>query len=332
MRLCTSALAALAALACLAGCESKERAKASPEPASRQESPKVERAPEPAPWIAGPQVELVSKDYSRLKSRVLIRRLRRPTKANLEFAVYDSNVITFDPKEYTPTPPEEKVKLAALDFDGALVKDSLVDRIDGTPLTPPEKNSPMSWPGVSEHLINWDFEKALGFAEVGAKISDEKWNDDDVPIAYQQITRVYLHGKDGGTEVWVRVEFNPWVRFLEDIDDEDADGFPEFYGRFPPRLVTGEIVAEIEKYRGEEFSREDIKVLATEIGTHLYPKYNTETLDEEEVALWPTEEVRAEFGAELAVLGDERPTIVIGARPFGKQLYNVFIVQGFQKK
>ena len=334
---CVLSLLAVAGLVGLAGCGSKRQAE--PEAGERGDSapsrPGVapeSAAPEPAAEIDGPQVELVNKDYDRLRSRVLIRRLHRATKANLELAVYDSNIMTYDPKEYAPTPPEEKPKLAGLDFGGALVKGSLVDRIDGTPLADAEKNGPVAWTGVSEHLLEWDFDKALALAEVGAKISDEKWNDDDVPIAYQEITRIYLHEAEGTVELWARVEFTPWVKFLADVDDEDGDGFPELYGKFPQGLVTEDILAEIEAYRGEVFSGEDIKFLATEIGTQLYPKYNTETLDPDELAVWPDNKVMAEFGDELRALGNERPTIVIEGRPFKKTLYNVFIIEGLEKQ
>jgi len=277
----------------------------------------------------------VNAGYDRLRSRVLIRKVRRATRAALDFAAYDSNIMTFDPKAYEPEAPGREVSLGELDFGGALEKGSLADTIDGTPLTPAERSSPFSWLPASELLINWNYDIASAFVECGAKVSGEKWGDDSIPVPYQEITRLYFHARKIGSrapedlEAWVRVEFKPWVRFLKGVDDEDSDGFPEIYARLPSRVVKRELVEFLlGEYSTRVLSRTEVETWAYELGSYWYPVYNTETLDEKKRLAWPDETARAELGGELAALGDARPTVVIVGRPFGKNLYNLLIVEG----
>ena len=281
--------------------------------------PKAEREADqaaPAP-PEGPAVVLVDPDnYDRVNSRALVRRVLWPTLANMDFAAYDSNIITIDPKMYEPQPPEGKVGLADLDFGGALEKTSLVDRLDETPLTDAEKGSPMAWLPMKEFLVEWDFDKATALEETGGTVSGEKWNDDDIPVSYQELSRAYLHAAEGGrTELWVRVEFKPWVKFLEGVDDEDGDGFPEYYGRVPQEVISEELVRELaESYRGKALSEEELKTWAYELGSYWYNGYLTETL-------WPDEE------AEGPASRDGKLTVIIVGRPFEEDLYNVFLVE-----
>ena len=72
----------------------------------------------PEPVRKGPPVELVNKDYNRLTSIVMIKRVYKPTRANLEFAAFDSNVMREDPGTYVFKPPAKKPKLADLHFGG----------------------------------------------------------------------------------------------------------------------------------------------------------------------------------------------------------------------
>jgi hypothetical protein len=231
-----------------------------------------------------------------------------------------------DPKRYDHRPLGRKVGLAELDF-GVLERDSLCDSIGATPLTEAERAAPMAWLPLSEHLIEWDFEKAMGLAEIGAAVSAENWGDDEIPVPFQEIARCYLHAAGAGHEMWVSVEFKPWVRFLEGVDDDDADGFPELYARLPAEAVTEEIVKELNgAYRAEVLTAEKLGTWFYELGNLWYPKYNTETLDDARRKAWPDEKARAALGEGLSWLGGERPTVVIEGRPFGADLWNVFFI------
>jgi hypothetical protein len=170
-------------------------------------------------------------------------------------------------------------------------------------------------------------------------VSGEKWGDDEVPVPYQEITRAYVHAPEGGgREMWVRVEFKPWVGFLEGVDDEDQDGFPEIYGRVPGEVLTAGILEELARYRGEVLTRDEAigsresgeeDGWAFELCSQLYPRYNTEKLDPKQLAAFPDEKAKAIVGDELDRLGGARPNLVIAARPFEKNLYNVFLIEGF---
>lgn len=280
-----------------------------------------------------PGVYQINEDYDRIKSRVLIRRVVQPTLARLDFSAYDSNVLLHDPKEYKPNPPEKKAALADLDFGGSLEKETICDRLDEAPLTEDEKNSPMAWGTAREYLFMWDDGITLDLYVLGDAVSGETWNDDSPVRAYQEISRVYLHKGAGGYEMWAKVEFKPWVRFLEGIDDEDADGFPEIYGRLKrdafPEAVADEL---IENYAAKVLSGEQVKSWADDLGQYWYEQYKTETLDAKEKKGWPDEKTKADVGPELAALPDEEPTVVMRGKPFERYIYLILYVEGMAEE
>ncbi|HHN46524.1 MAG TPA: hypothetical protein ENN09_03700, partial [Planctomycetes bacterium] len=189
-----------------------------------------------------PGVYLVNKDYNRVASKLLVRRVVEPTLARMDLAAYDANAILIDPKAYEPEPPDAAVPLAELDFDGALEKDTLCNRISQTPLSEEERNNPMAWRPLAAFLaINPDNIDTIELELAGAAVSEVKWNDPNIPQPYQEISTVHLHETPDDYELWAKVEFKPWVKFLKDVDDEDGDGFPEIYGRIRKDAVTPEI-------------------------------------------------------------------------------------------
>jgi len=258
-----------------------------------------------------PGVFLVNREYKRTESRILIRRVVGPTRARLDFAAFDANMLFHDPKGCSPRPPERKVPLAALHF-GVLEASSLCDRIDQTPLTEEEKGSPMSWLPMSEYLVMWNDQLAAGLADAGAAVPAETWNDGDVYADYQEITRAYLHEADGAAEMWVRVEFKPWVGFLSGVDDEDGDGYREIYGRFRAGLVDEAVVERLGgEYWRATLDREAIAKWAFDLATEWYPRFNTELVDARKMKTWPNDKVRADLGEELAALPKAKPTIAM---------------------
>jgi len=325
------------AVALAAGCDRK-----GPAPGDAAGPPEVKPAPAaPAGGTArraGAGVELVNKDYDRIRSRMLIRRVTPPTRANLEFAVYDSNVIMHDPEAYQPADPGREVGLGDLDFDGALEADTLVDRIDQTPLTDAERGSPMAWAPMVAYLDLWDPDRSSALAECGAKVSAETWGDEEIPVPFQGTTRVYLGDEAGRREMWVRVEFEPWVGFLAGVDDEDSDGFPEAYGRIPEEAVTvpaetegieGDLFAALAgDYRSKVLTREAAENLVFELCTKLYTVYNTDLIRGAEKDAWPDQKALRIAGEALKLLAGRRPDLVIVARPFGEDLYAVLLLEG----
>ncbi len=275
-----------------------------------------------------PGVFPVNHDYHRARSRVLIRRVVGPTTARLDFAAYDANMLFHDPTSYDPRPPETLPSLNSLHF-GVLDEESVCDRLEETPLTEEEKACPMSWEPVREYLVKWDDELALPLVRAGAEVAAETWNDSDVYNTYQAVSRVYLHHGGGGDEMWARVEFKPWVRFLRGVDDEDGDGYPEIYGRFRAGVLKEALVERlVSDYMGRVLDREAMAKWLYELGEYWYPRFNTEALDVDEMEDWPDEPARTDLGDELASLPEEPPTMVICARVERTRfLYLVLYVQ-----
>jgi len=276
--------------------------------------------------VSKPPVALVNEDYSRLTARVLILRVQRPTRANLDYAAYDSNVMHYDPTMYEPNPPPVQT-LSDLHFDGTLVPESLTDRLSATPLTPAEKAAPMAWLPLTEYLMDWEFDPGYKLAEAGWKISEDTWNDHRIPRDYQEITRVYIHRDEDDThDLWVRVEFKPWVKFLKDVDDEDKDGFQEIYGMMDNQLFSEELIKKVlTDYAQKVLSPDEITEWGADLGADWYDKYNTTTLKSEQIKVWPNAQTEPEVKAELGDLVLEQPDVVVRGKPFGKMIYNVFL-------
>lgn len=319
---------------------------------------------EPAPAARRPVSSLtagvypVNADYDRVESRVFMRRIVGPTRARLDFAAYDSNVMLLDPAAYRPDPPDGKVSMADLSFDGALDGDTLCDRIADTPLTAAERACPLAWRPASDHLIKLDEESEDGgddalmdLLEVGAAVSGHKWNDPNIIPPYQEIACIYVHRTDA-PELWAKVEFKPWVSFLQDVDDEDGDGFPEIYARIPAESVPASAVqALLGDYSSRVLSVDEVNSWAYALGSDWYPSYFTYTLKPEptddsgggtagdgldivEVPALPGDELSAlPDGAldsipaeELASLREEHPAVVIWGTPFKQPIWNFFYI------
>ena len=278
---------------------------------------------------SAPSVVLVSKNYNRLTSRVLIRRVPRPTRANLDYAAYDSNVMHHDPRMLEPNPPPPKQALRDLHFGKTLAPESLTDRLSETPLTSAEKAAPMAWLPVTEYLMDWDFDLGYPLAEAGWEVSEDTWSDHRIPVAYQEISRVYIHTDEDGTHsLWVRVEFRPWVKFLKDVDDEDSDGFPEFYGMIDGQFVKEKLIKRLlSDYTQRILSADEIADWGHDLATDWYDKYNTRTLDPEQMEVWPNAQTEPQVKAELDGLILKRPDVVIRGKPFGESIYSVFLTR-----
>jgi len=191
----------------------------------------------------------------------------------------------------------------------------------------------MAWRAVSEHLFLWDDDLTLSLYALGGVVSGETWNDEDVVVPYQEIARVYLHKASSGYEMWAKVEFKPWVGFLDGVDDEDADGFPEIYGRLKKDAFPGEVADELLKnHTAKVLSGDQVKSWADDLGQYWYNSYKTETLEAKEKKGWPDEKTKADVGPELAALPDEEPTVVMRGKPFERYIYLIFYVEGMAEE
>ena len=62
--------------------------------------------PEHKPAAAGAEeVETVGPGYDRTRSQVLVRKVKKPTRANLDYAAYHKNVVTYNPESQEQVGP-----------------------------------------------------------------------------------------------------------------------------------------------------------------------------------------------------------------------------------
>ncbi len=277
---------------------------------------------------AVPYEELVP-DFDRVESSVMIRKVTRPTLAHLDYAAYDANPVRHDPRKYRPK-PDGKVGISELTYGGALV--DVHDAIEQTPLTEQERAHPMAWKPLENHL--WELTKQQGFQSIANQIAGEKFGDRKVFQPFQEIAAVYLH-KSGEQdyELWARVEFKPWVRFVKGIEDDDEDGFDEIYGRLVFEGVPDEKLAEAFRWMREEYtskllSREQIIDWINVLASYWYPTLNTDVVELGNENRFPTSRTEKSAVRQLDGLVVEDPVAVVRGNPFGDPIYNVYVVEG----
>jgi alginate O-acetyltransferase complex protein AlgJ len=264
--------------------------------------------------------------YKRTESRVMMRIIARPTRARLDFAAYDRNPLFHLPNPPRLTPPKAKPKLDDLDFGGSLVSSSLSDRIEGTPLSAQDIASPMAWRPMLDLLADWDYDKSVELMVIGINVSEEKWGNTEIARPLQQITTAYIRAEKG--EIWVKVEFEPYVRFLEGVDDEDDDGYAEFYGCISKSNYSPELLDHLRSdYLAAVLTPEQVNDYFYGLSANWYEAFKTETLDMEANRPWPNSETEPEVARELAGLTIENATAIIRGKPFGSPVYNVFVVK-----
>jgi|WetSurMetagenome_2_1015567.scaffolds.fasta_scaffold17538_2 hypothetical protein len=282
--------------------------------------------------IAAPYKELIPK-YNRTKSLVMARSIDVPTLANLDYAAYTANPIRFDPEKQKPRKPAHPVTVADMIFKGAIKKTAA--RVEETPLTKDEINAPLAWAPLMNHL--WTRQKADGLMRIGAKIIGEKWNDPEIFKPYQDIAELYLHQSGDKVECWVRIEFMPWVTFLQGIGDADGDGFKEVYGLLnTDGIDAAQLNASVDWIRKEYctrlLSREEIVDWANVLASYWYPTLNTDIVNMGGAKTWPLTETEPKVRRSLKNQVFENPVAIIRGDPYGKVLYNVFVVNGLLDK
>jgi hypothetical protein len=275
-------------------------------------------------------VVTVNTAYRRTSSQVLVRRIGRPTRANLDFAAYHANFMNADPAPEALR-DEGKTLSAARPFGGAIALDSLAGSIGGTPLSAEERAHPLALPPLVDLLASRHVAGAKRLEAVAEKIRAESWGLAGGPqIVRQTAVEAYLHDPGAGlpAELWVKIELAPWFNAFSSIPDEDGDGVPEIYGRIASDELgnPGDIARFIRtEYEGRVLSTAEVKGWAHQLASYWYPSYNTDLVQAS--SGWPSDDTEPTILAELGGLKFSASAIVMRGKPFGKPLYNVFLVE-----
>jgi alginate O-acetyltransferase complex protein AlgJ len=275
-------------------------------------------------------VETVNAGYRRANAQLLVRRVRRPTRASLDFAAYHANFMNADP------PPEALSDAgrrpdASHPFGGAIALDSLTASIGRTALSPEERAHALAVAPLVELLASKHVAGADRLEDVVSRVRSESWGLAGGPqIVRQTAAEAYLHAVPGGAvELWLKIELAPWFRAFSDLPDEDGDGVPEIYGR-----VSAEAIGDMsaiarfvrDEYEGRVLTPAEVTGWAHQLASYWYPSYNTDLVDAN--AGWPAADTEADVRKEAAGLSLPAPTVVMRGKPMGKAVYNVFLVDG----
>jgi len=270
-------------------------------------------------------VRTLNPGYKRTSSRVLVREVDIPTRANLDYAAWCGNMILLDTAKVVVHPaivtPES---LAA----GGLLSE-IKTRLEDTPLSDSEQASPMAWKPVEDKLLAWSFDTAGPLVTRVQELSQKRWGDTSgAYLPFQQIVALYLHRTPNGDEIWVRIEFAAWMTgHLAGIKDRDGDGFPEAWARLSAPELKSSMVAQLRgEYSTKVLSRAEAVQWANELAALWYPVYNTDMMDLTTENVFPQSSTEAEVVKELGDLRVGEPLAVMRGRPFGTPLYLVIKV------
>ena len=273
------------------------------------------------------QFESLTKGFNRTVSHVMIRKISVPTAANLDYAAYTANPIRFNPDAFSPRPPAKKVKPADCSFGGLLSRQC--GSIQSTPLTNEEKGMALAWEPLQKDI--WEINKSDVFAKIGSAINSYKWSDSSVFAPYQDVASAYIHGRGDSAQVWVRVEFKPWVTFVEGMTDEFGDGFKSMYGMLNLDGVDKALRSRVftwirSEYCGKVLTRGEVVDWANVLASYWYPRFNTDITDMTGQTVWPNDQTEEDIVKEMKGVVVKNPVVVIHGNPQGAVLYNVFVV------
>jgi hypothetical protein len=266
-------------------------------------------------------------NFSRLKSHVVVRKIGIPTLANLDCAAYFANPVRHDPQTVKPKKPAEKISIDKLTFGGSIAFPRT--GISQTPLTETEKEMPLAWDPLQNRL--WEITKTDLFGKTTSAVNGEKWADPSVFLPYQEIAAAFLHGNGDSVSLWVKIEFKPWVRFLDGIPDEDRDGFREMYGMVSLASVDTVLFRKAIHWIRTDYARtvltnEQVVDWANVLASYWYPKFNTDIVDMTGQTEWPNDATEKKIRRELNKFPSVHPAVVIRGNPYGKKIYNVYVV------
>jgi hypothetical protein len=178
--------------------------------------------------------------------------VRQPTRKELDNALYFHNPALYrDTSSTSPVTPSPQPTIGsggAQNFTfqtggaEALDNTTIVDTIDKTPLTTAEQQGWMMWRPMINWLKDWDTAstKVVGLNDAGAAVSQQSWGTN--AVMPQAIEQVYLHG----SELWVQVVFEDFVKLGSGITDSDGDGRVEVYAKVNTDHYTAEVVTALQ--------------------------------------------------------------------------------------
>lgn len=268
--------------------------------------------------------------FSRTDSRIMVRKVKKPTLANLDMAAYDKNPLLSDNADVKPKKMEQPVLPDTLTFNK-----SVSNPVNSFSETPFSKNGQFVSVAMKPFLKRlWSVVKDDNIAQQVSKVSAYKWNDPTIYQSFQEISTAYFYEKNGQTQIWVKIEFSPWVLPLSNISDSDNDGIKELYAKLSLVNVHNDTLAKIadwvkNSYCKTELAINDIDVWITELTSYWYPSLNTDIVDIGEENLWPDKRVAKKIRKELKGQIFKNPFAVIEGKPFDpkKPIYNVFIIE-----
>lgn len=275
-------------------------------------------------------VTTVNPHYDRSTSDVLVRRVKRPSRASLDYAAYHANFMNADPPPEGAAASGAGTPHAAEPFGGAVATATLTGSLADTPLTPAERAHPVALAPLAELLASKHVEGADRLEEVVARVRAESWGLGGGPQVVRQTAALgYLHDAGAGKppELWLQVEFAPWFKGFADMPDDDGDGFPDVYGRAASQTLgdATAIAAFIrDEYEGKVLTPAEVKSWAHQLASYWYPSYNTDLVPV--TGGWPAADTEPSVKKQLGSLHWDDPTVVMRGKPQGKPVYNVFLV------
>jgi len=275
-----------------------------------------------------PYRELVP-GFKRTDSKIMARKIKRATLANLDMAAYDKNPLLLERSKIKLPKKEMSVELDTLTFSGAV--SNVVNDISRTPLSEKEQNTPLAWQPLLKRL--WSVVKDDNLGKLSSKIAAHKWDNPEIYQPFQEISTLYFHQGGKGKQLWVKIEFAIWVPYLDNINDSDNDGVRELFAKLSLQDMhddsLGKIVDWVEnRYCKETLNQEEARVWVTELVSYWYPSLNTDLADIGDENVWPDKKVNRKIRKELKGQTFKNPFAVIEGKPYDpkKPVYNVFIL------
>ena len=258
---------------------------------------------------------------------VLIQRVARASRANLDCAAYLNNPLR--------RPPELDAQGAARvapgyrPFGEALVQQSLTSAIEGTPLSKAESERPLALAPLVDYLARWRPAEAEALTAVQSAVRAESWGHRLRPgTFYQEITALYLHRGKAGIELWAEVAFHPSAGLFTTMRGSEYDGRTKVFGRLRRNALSKTALDEIERdYIARTLSPREVQAWGHELASYWYPTYNT---DLRQLRVFPDASTEAGPRQAAGSLRIEQPTLVLRGKPDGRAVYNVFVVAGAQ--
>jgi hypothetical protein len=282
----------------------------------------------PAARAEHANVRTLNSGYDRRRSRVFVREVDRPTRAQLDYAAYHQNFMI---AQAEPEGEVEATKSASADtknpFGGLLDPATLTGDINELGLSEPERSSPLAFEPLVRFLASRKVAGVERFQELDAKVREESWGLPRRPgVITQALTELFLHRAAGGTELFAKIEFEPWFRGLGALPDQDQDGYPEIYGKVKPNASDSAALALIEgDYVSHSLDEGELKVWKNELVSYWYPSFNTDLV--EPSAVFPDEHTEAAIREELSGRTFAKPTVIVRGKPQGEPTYAVLIVK-----